>query len=130
MLRRLGVLNQNQVSGMDVFTNLCNLAESTNIPVYFLGSTDNILDKIKLKLDEEYPILKIAGMKAIPYLSVDDIYSYRDTELIEEINQSQAGIVFVCLGCPEARNLDVSTSGLDRRSDDWSRCGFFNVCWN
>lgn len=101
MLRGLGVYNQNQVAGMDVFLNLCNLAESTNVSIYFLGSTNEILEKIRHKLEQEYPILKIAGMKAIPYVSIEDIYSNRDTELIEEINQSQAGIIFICLGCPK-----------------------------
>jgi N-acetylglucosaminyldiphosphoundecaprenol N-acetyl-beta-D-mannosaminyltransferase len=101
MLRRLGVYHQNQVAGMDVFLNLCNLAESTGVAVYFLGSTNEILEKIKQKLDREYPILKVAGMKAIPHLSIEEIYTHRDTQLIEDINQSNAGIVFVCLGCPK-----------------------------
>lgn len=101
MLRRLGVYHQNQVAGMDVFLNLCNLAESTGVGIYFLGSTNEILAKIKQKLDREYPILKIAGMTAIPHLSIEEIYSNRDTELIEDINKSKAGIVFVCLGCPK-----------------------------
>ncbi len=101
MLRSLGVHNQNQVSGMDVFLNLCNLAESTNVSIYFLGSTNEILEKIRHKIEQEYPILKIAGMKAIPYLSIEEIRSQQDAELIEEINQSQAGIVFICLGCPK-----------------------------
>lgn len=101
MLRRLGIHHQNQVSGMDVFLNLCNLAESTGVGIYFLGSTNEILAKIKQKLNCEYPILKIAGMKAIPHLSIEEIYANRDTELIEDINKSRAGIVFVCLGCPK-----------------------------
>jgi N-acetylglucosaminyldiphosphoundecaprenol N-acetyl-beta-D-mannosaminyltransferase len=40
-------------------------------------------------------------MKAIPHLSIEEIYANRDTELIEDINKSRAGIVFVCLGCPK-----------------------------
>ncbi len=102
MLRRLGISHQNQVAGMDVFLNLCDLAESTGISIYFLGSTQDILDKMKRKLDREYPILKIAGMNSIPLMSIDEIRkSSEDRELIEEINESGAGIVFVCLGCPK-----------------------------
>ena len=101
MLRQLGIYHQNQVSGMDVFLNLCALAEITGKPVYFLGSTQEILDKIKRKLDEEYPILKVAGMKSIPFVPIDEIDKSHNTELIEEINQSGAGIIFVCLGCPK-----------------------------
>ncbi|MGF1588227.1 MAG: WecB/TagA/CpsF family glycosyltransferase [Pleurocapsa sp.] len=101
MLRRLGILHQNQVAGMDVFENLCNLAEKAGISVYFLGSTPEILDKMKRRVSQEYPILKVAGMNSIPFMSVDEIRATRDHQLIEEINNSGAGIIFVCLGCPK-----------------------------
>ena len=101
MLRRLGIKHQNQVAGMDVFLNLCDLAQQTGIKVYFLGSTEKILKKIEQKLSHEYPILQVAGMKSIPYIATQDIAKSYNSELIEEINQSGAGIVFVCLGCPK-----------------------------
>ena len=101
MLRRLGILHQNQVAGMDVFEHLCDLAEKADIPVYFLGSTPEILDRMKQKIHQEYPILKVAGMKSIPFMSVDEIRASKDESLIEEVNNSGAGIVFVCLGCPK-----------------------------
>lgn len=101
MLRRLGIKCQNQVAGMDVFLNLCDLAEQTGTKVYFLGATEVILAKMKRKLDREHPILQIAGMKAIPKIETEDIVTYHDQDLIAEINQSGAGIVFVCLGCPK-----------------------------
>lgn len=101
MLRRLGIMHQNQVAGMDVFENLCELAEKANISVYFLGSTPEILDKMKQRISSEYPVLKVAGMKSIPFMSVDEIRAYKDSNLIEEVNSSGAGIIFVCLGCPK-----------------------------
>ncbi|MEL6930585.1 MAG: WecB/TagA/CpsF family glycosyltransferase [Cyanobacteria bacterium J06600_6] len=101
MLRRLGIMHQNQVAGMDVFENLCDLAEKSDISVYFLGSTPEILNKMQQRISEEYPILKVAGTKSIPFMSVDEIRETKDEELIEEVNSSGAGIVFVCLGCPK-----------------------------
>ena len=101
MLQRLGIMHQNQVAGMDVFENLCDLAEKANISVYFLGSTPEILNKMQTRISEEYPILKVAGMKSIPFMSVDEVRTTRDDDLIEEVNSSGAGIVFVCLGCPK-----------------------------
>ena len=101
MLHLLGIHHQNQVAGMDVFLSLCDLAESAEIPVYFLGSTEDILSKMKQKLNQEYPILKIVGMKSIPFMSTEEILLSEDKQLIEEINNSGAGIVFVCLGCPK-----------------------------
>lgn len=101
MLRRLGIMHQNQVAGMDVFENLCDLAEKAGISVYFLGSTPEILDKMNQRIEQEYPVLKVAGMKSIPFMSVDEIRASKDDSLIEEVNSSGAGIVFVCLGCPK-----------------------------
>lgn len=101
MLRGLGIMEQNQVSGMNVFENLCESAEKANISIYFLGSTPEILDKMKQRISKDYPVLKIAGMKSIPFMSVDEIRASKDEELIEEINNSGAGIIFVCLGCPK-----------------------------
>lgn len=101
MLRKLGIKHQNQVAGMDVFLNLCDLAEQTGIKVYFLGSTEKILNKIESKLNCEYPVLQIAGMKAIDKINIEDIVKSKDRDLITEINQSGAGIIFVCLGCPK-----------------------------
>ena len=101
MLRRLGIKNQNQVAGWDVFLNLCDLAEQTGTKVYFLGSTQDMLEKMKRRLNREYPILQIAGMKAPPRISTEEITQAHDSNLIDEINHSGAGIIFVCLGCPK-----------------------------
>ena len=101
MLQRLGIKHQNQVAGMDVFLNLCDLAEQTGVKIYFLGSTQKILNKIRRKLSSEYPVLQVAGMKAIAKIETEDIAKSYDLKLIDEINQSGAGIVFVCLGCPK-----------------------------
>ena len=101
MLRRLGIGHQNQVAGMDVFESLCEHAQQAGISVYFLGSTEDILDKMKQRIAQDYPILKVAGMKSIPFMSVDEIRATKDESLIEEVNNSGAGIVFVCLGCPK-----------------------------
>lgn len=101
MLRQLGIKYQNQVAGMDVFLNLCDLAEQTGIKVFFLGSTESILEKIKQKLNREYPILQVVGTKAIAKVTIEEILADKDQELIAEINQSGAGLVFVCLGCPK-----------------------------
>lgn len=101
MLRSLGVKDQNQVAGFDVFLNLCALSEKVGTSVYFLGSDDEMLGKIREKLNREYPVLKIAGMKSPPKMSIEEILQKTDHDLVQEINQSGAGIVFVCLGCPK-----------------------------
>jgi N-acetylglucosaminyldiphosphoundecaprenol N-acetyl-beta-D-mannosaminyltransferase len=98
MLRFLGAVRQDRVAGIDVLEGVCKLAEKNGVGVYFLGSQDAILDKIKVRLDREFPNLKIAGMTSLPFRPLTDD---EDRALIQSLNQSGAGLVFVSLGCPK-----------------------------
>lgn len=101
MLRLMGISNQNRVAGMDVFVKLCRLASVTNVKVFFLGSTPDVLNSMKNKLKQEFPLLSIAGAEALPFrpLTVEE-----DKAIVEKINSSNAGLIFVCLGCPKQEN--------------------------
>jgi N-acetylglucosaminyldiphosphoundecaprenol N-acetyl-beta-D-mannosaminyltransferase len=98
MLRGLGVYNQNRVAGMDVFLSLCDLSQQSHISIFFVGSQPSILERIKEKIEKEFPLLKIAGMESLPFRPLT---KQEDKALITKINQSKAGLVFVCLGCPK-----------------------------
>jgi N-acetylglucosaminyldiphosphoundecaprenol N-acetyl-beta-D-mannosaminyltransferase len=56
---------------------------------------------MRQRLEREYPDLRIAGMEPLPFKSLSEISQAEDRELIEKINRSGAGLVFVCLGCPK-----------------------------
>ena len=101
MLRLMGIHNQDRVAGMDVFINLCRLASIFNVKVFFLGSTLEVLNSMKNKLQQEFPLLSIAGTEALPFRPLTP---EEDEALIEKINSSNAGLVFVCLGCPKQEN--------------------------
>lgn len=101
MLRLMGFRNQNRVAGMDVFVNLCRLASVTDISVFFLGSTPEVLGSMKRKLEKEFPQLSIAGIEPLPFYPLT---TEEDEALIEKINCSGAGLIFVCLGCPKQEN--------------------------
>ena len=51
-----------------------------------------------MKLLAAFPAMKIAGMISPPFrpLTPDE-----DAAIVEQINASGAGVVFVCLGCPK-----------------------------
>jgi N-acetylglucosaminyldiphosphoundecaprenol N-acetyl-beta-D-mannosaminyltransferase len=98
MLRFLGVGHQDRVAGIDVLEGVCKLAEKTGVGVYFLGSQDAILEKMKVRLNREFPNLKISGMTSLPFRPLTDD---EDRALVQFLNHSGAGIVFVCLGCPK-----------------------------
>lgn len=87
-----------RVCGMDLMKALCAQASENNIKVYFLGTDLPTLSDMHERLQVEFPNLDIAGMKPLPFrpLTIEE-----DRQVVEEINDSQAGIVFVALGCPK-----------------------------
>lgn len=98
MLRRLGATQQDRVAGMDILLKACTLAQFCNVGVYFVGSQAEILNRMRERLEQEFPHLEIAGMEPLPFRPLTPT---EDTELIERINESGAGLVFVSLGCPK-----------------------------
>lgn len=98
MLRILGAKNQDRVAGLDLLQDLCRKAEKEKVSVYFLGSMDLILQKMRTRLQVEYPDLVIADMEPLPFrpLTVEE-----DEALIQRVNASGAGLVMIALGCPK-----------------------------
>ncbi|PZD71171.1 N-acetylglucosaminyldiphosphoundecaprenol N-acetyl-beta-D-mannosaminyltransferase [Acaryochloris thomasi RCC1774] len=98
MLRLLGAYGQERVAGMDLFTGLCQEAQSQNVSIFCVGSQTQILAKMRCRLENEYPALQIAGMEPLPFRSLT---AREDRDLTNQINQTQAGLLFVSLGCPK-----------------------------
>ena len=70
----------------------------TGVRVYFYGSTQKILAKMKERFLGRLPNLHIAGMTSPPFrtLNIEE-----DRADVQKINASGAGIIFVGLGCPK-----------------------------
>ncbi len=98
MLRLLGVSDQDRVAGMDVLLATCKSAVKEGVSVFFLGSQDSILERIRLRLNQDFPNLQIAAMQSLPFRPLT---SEEDEEIVQKVNASGAGIVFVSLGCPK-----------------------------
>ncbi|MBO9997924.1 MAG: WecB/TagA/CpsF family glycosyltransferase [Cyanobacteria bacterium SID2] len=98
MLRLLGAAKQDRVAGMDILFSLCQQAPKYGVSAYFLGSHQAVLDRMKQRLDREFSDLDIAGMEPLPFRPLTP---EEDDELVDRINRSGAGIVFVSLGCPK-----------------------------
>jgi N-acetylglucosaminyldiphosphoundecaprenol N-acetyl-beta-D-mannosaminyltransferase len=98
MLRVMGISNQDRVAGLDVFLGLCKQASTEDISIFFLGSQTSILEKMRAKLEQDFPKLRIAGMESLPFrpLSEDE-----DRAVVQRLNESGCGLVFVSLGCPK-----------------------------
>lgn len=108
MMRLIGARNQDRVAGLDILHAVCDRAQQQDISVYFVGSQPSILERMRNRLDKEFPNLKIACMQPLPFrpLTVAE-----DEELIQQINSSGAGIVFVSLGCPKQEHWMAQHQG-------------------
>ncbi len=98
MMRILGVRAQERVAGMDILLASCQQASEYGIPVYLFGSTQDVLNRMKMKLGSDFPDLKIAGLESPPFRPLTEA---ENSEVIDRINTSGAGLVFVSLGCPK-----------------------------
>ena len=97
-LRRRANPRQERVAGMDLLSALCAAAEREGIGVFFLGSTPDVLEAVGQLLRREHPRLRLAGMESPPFREPTP---NEDTALVARIAASEAGFVFVSLGCPK-----------------------------
>lgn len=100
-LKAFGVKHPQRVYGPDLMLAGCAWAVEHQIPIYFYGSSEVGLSKLKAQLEQQFPALIIAGSHAPPFQSQ---FPANDPQLIQDcqrIAASGAKIVFVGLGCPK-----------------------------
>jgi len=98
LMRRGGNPAQERVAGMDLLPAICDRAAVEGAPVFFLGATQEVLDRMRQRLQREVPQLKIVGMLAPPFRPLSSV---ENRALVDAINRSGAGILLVALGCPK-----------------------------
>ncbi|PZD73265.1 N-acetylglucosaminyldiphosphoundecaprenol N-acetyl-beta-D-mannosaminyltransferase [Acaryochloris thomasi RCC1774] len=98
MLKFLGAYSQERVAGMDLLKKLCEEAQQQKVGIFFLGSETKILAKMRQRLESEYPSLDIIGMESLPFRPLTD---QEDQKIVERINGTEAGLLFLSLGCPK-----------------------------
>ncbi|MGB7440898.1 MAG: WecB/TagA/CpsF family glycosyltransferase [Coleofasciculaceae cyanobacterium] len=108
MMRLMGAFDQQRVAGLDILDSVCQLAQERGVSVFFLGSTAEILEPMRKRLEGEFPKLKIAGMEPLPFRPLTPS---EDQAIINEINESGAGLVFVSLGCPKQERWMAQRKG-------------------
>jgi len=98
MLRRLGHVTQRRINGPDLMWQYCEQAQRHAEPIFFYGSSEETLSLLMAKLLATFPALKIAGAISPPFR---ELTPYEDATIVEQINASGAGVVFISLGCPK-----------------------------
>lgn len=98
MLRRKGAPGQRRISGPDLMLDYCAHAANTGQALYLLGSTPDTLARLQQQLHQRWPALRIAGAMSPPFRPLS---AAEDAQIVQAINASGAGTVWVSLGCPK-----------------------------
>jgi N-acetylglucosaminyldiphosphoundecaprenol N-acetyl-beta-D-mannosaminyltransferase len=98
MVKLLSKMHQDRVAGMDLMLAVCQQAMDEGVSVYFLGSDARTLEQMRVRLQHDFPRLKVAGLSPLPLITLPIEV---DQNVIEMINDSGAGVVFLSLGCPK-----------------------------
>lgn len=98
VLRLIGNKGQKRVAGPDLMWEWCKHATSAHSSIYLCGSTPEILHQLETNLENHFPLLNIAGSHSPPFKPLTE---QEDQDLVDTINASGAGIVWIAFGCPK-----------------------------
>lgn len=96
--RHLGYAKQERINGPDLMWRYLREAERLGQSVYFYGSTEYSLSRLRSSLELNFPALVVAGMLSPKFRTLS---SSEDEADIHTINSSGANVLFVGLGCPK-----------------------------
>ena len=98
--RQLGGSIRERVTGSDVFAGLhAAINERGGYSVFFLGSTEEVLEDIKLKMSADYTGITVAGTYSPPY---KERFSEEDNrEMIRAINAVKPDVLWVGMTAPK-----------------------------
>lgn len=139
----LGTPLKGRVPGIEFAAGLMERMAREGLSLYLLGAKPGVAEAAGERLAEKYPGLKIAG--------THDGYFKEDAPVLEDIRQSGADCVFVCLGAPKQElwmakhgtaagarllcglggSLDVFAGVVERAPKFWSDHGlewFYRLC--
>lgn len=94
----------NRIPGVDFMMEICKIAEKNHKSIYIYGAAEEVNYNAEKKLKKLFPNLKVGGR-------TNGFIKEREMEnLIREINNSSAEILFVALGSP-AQELWIAKYG-------------------
>jgi exopolysaccharide biosynthesis WecB/TagA/CpsF family protein len=96
LLHRAGLAER--VYGPELMLRLCRGAAAAGVSIYLYGGNPEVAEKLRANLTHLCPGLRIAGYEAPPFRPLTP---EEDRAVVERINASGAGLVFIGLGCPK-----------------------------
>lgn len=86
-----------RVYGPTLMLKACEKAAEEGLPIFLFGGSEELLKRLRSKLVEQFPELRIAGRQASKFRQLTP--AERD-QTVADIQASGAAITFVGLGCP------------------------------
>lgn len=97
-LRLKGAANATRVRGPNLLPHVLLASANEQVPVAFIGSTPATLEALLDEAKRRFRGVHIAFAESPPFRKLSE---EEDSALVERVNNSGAGIVFVGLGCPK-----------------------------
>lgn len=92
--RALGYAVPERIAGVDLFERLIGLSAEKGLPVYFLGATAQVVDRVVAVLLQRYPTLHVAGFH-------HGYFWEHEARVVDEIRSSGARLLFVAITSPK-----------------------------
>lgn len=90
----LGKPIKERAAGFDIATEVVKRISKTGHKLYLFGAKPGVAEQAKAKMEKDFPGINIVGTHN-GYFKTKDV-----PEIIEDINNSGAELLFVCLGAP------------------------------
>ncbi|HEG44550.1 MAG TPA: glycosyltransferase [Phycisphaerales bacterium] len=88
-----------RIAGIDIMLELIKRSGKEHYSIYFLGATNEVVHKVAEMVEGWYPGVVIAGCHDGYFDESQEI------QVVEEIKQSHADILFVAMGSPKKENF-------------------------
>ena len=106
--RKRGFKDMSRTTGTSYMGEIFEISAKKGYRHYFYGSTEQTLEKLYQKLNEQYPGIQIAGMYSPPFRPMTE---EEDAAVIERINQTEPDFVWVGLGAPKQEKWMAAHQG-------------------
>ncbi len=94
-IHRAGLADR--VYGPELMLRLCRRAAEVDVGVYLYGSRPDVVGPLRDNLVRRFPKLRVVGCEAPPFRALT---AEEDRAVVDRIQRSGAGLVFLGLGCP------------------------------
>ncbi len=98
--RILGTPVHERIAGMEFFMEMSrNANERGGVKYFFVGSTNEVLERIVRRLRSEFPNIEVAGTLSPPF--VDRFSAAENNKMVSEINAAAPDILWVGMTAPK-----------------------------